>query len=157
MQRDKHGKQGPVEVGFSQYIYNQSCTYLPKIRAFSSWASLNTNFIYPVNFLEGVQELGIPLSPDLNGGSAAGANLIPSSVTAENQSRADARTAYLDPVLSRPNLELLSGHTVTRIRSGKNDGSTNRTVFQRPGKVRGKVTVTGVEVKCIDISSFAIH
>jgi choline dehydrogenase len=118
-------------------------------------AILNANFIYPVNFLEGVQKLGIPLNPDLNGGSAAGANLIPSSITAENQSRADARTAYLDPVLSRPNLELLTGHTVTRIHSGNNGTQTNQTTFQRPGEVRRKMTVTGVEVNCIRTLSFA--
>ncbi|KAI0394371.1 GMC oxidoreductase [Xylariaceae sp. FL0594] len=110
---DWYGTGGPVEVGFPQYIYNQS-----------------------FSFLQGVQELGIPLNPDINNDSATGASLVPSSIKAENQSRADARTAYLDPVISRPNLDLLTGHTVTRIQSGENDNQTN-----------GKgVAVTGVEL-----------
>ncbi|KAI3317442.1 GMC oxidoreductase [Xylariaceae sp. AK1471] len=119
----KHGKQGPVEVGFPRYIYNQ--TY---------------------NFLMGIQKLGIPLNEDLNSGYATGANLIPSSVTTENQSRADARTAYLDPVLSRPNLELLTGHTVTRILNDAAGNKTFQNLSQSSGDVPGKVTITGVEL-----------
>ncbi|KAI1297958.1 GMC oxidoreductase-domain-containing protein [Xylaria venustula] len=119
----KHGRQGPVQVGFPRYIYNQ--TY---------------------NFLSGVQELGIPLNQDLNSGYATGADLVSGSILALNQSRADARMAYLDPVLLRPNLELLTGHTVTRI---LNEGVGNQTLqglWQRFGNESGKVTVAGVEL-----------
>ncbi|CAJ2514235.1 Uu.00g023540.m01.CDS01 [Anthostomella pinea] len=115
----KHGYQGPIEVGFPRYIYNQ--TY---------------------NFLDGIQELGIPINDDLNSGYATGANLIPSSITAENQSRADARTSYLDPVLSRPNLALVTGHTVTRILHRGDNGTA-----PNPGPkvgVPGRI-ITGVE------------
>ncbi|KAI0459565.1 GMC oxidoreductase-domain-containing protein [Xylaria acuta] len=119
----KHGKQGPVEVGFPRYIYNQ--TY---------------------NFLAGIQELGIPISEDLNSGYATGANLVPASVAARNQSRADARTAYLDPVFSRPNFELLTAHTVTRILSGSVGNHTFQNLSQRRRDVPERVTVTGVEV-----------
>ncbi|KAI8946178.1 GMC oxidoreductase-domain-containing protein [Xylaria longipes] len=155
----KHGRQGPVQVGFPRYVYNQ--TY---------------------NFLAGIQQLGIPLNEDLNSGYATGANLVPASVSAENQSRADARTAYLDPVFSRPNLELLTGHTVTRIlneNSGNNtlknlsrglvslnenngnktlknlfrgllshnENNGNKTLKNSSrGLLSGKVTVTGVEI-----------
>ncbi|KAI2625206.1 GMC oxidoreductase [Xylaria nigripes] len=119
----RHGTQGPVEVGFPRYIYNQTH-----------------------NFLAGVQKLGIPLSQDLNSGYATGANLIPSSVLAENQSRADARTAYLDPVLSRANLDVLTGHTVTRILTG---AIGNKTSWNWPlGRKnrRQMIAVTGVEL-----------
>ncbi|KAI1748192.1 GMC oxidoreductase-domain-containing protein [Xylaria castorea] len=119
----KHGRQGPVQVGFPRYVYNQ--TY---------------------NFLAGIQQLGIPLNEDLNSGYATGANLIPASVAAGNQSRADARTAYLDPVLSRPNFELLTGHFVTRILSGNVGNHTSQKLSQGPGGVPEKVTVTGVEI-----------
>ncbi|KAI1377500.1 putative GMC oxidoreductase [Hypoxylon crocopeplum] len=87
-----YGKNGPVEVSYPNYDYNQS-----------------------YNFLEGVQELGIPANADPNGGNATGACIIPSSMMAKNQSRSDARTSYLDPVLDRPNLHLVTGYTVTRI------------------------------------------
>ncbi|KAI1348717.1 GMC oxidoreductase-domain-containing protein [Xylaria sp. FL0043] len=121
----KHGRHGPVQVGSPRYVYNQ--TY---------------------NFLNGVQELGIPLNEDLNSGYATGADLVSGSILMSNQSRADARTAYLDPVFSRPNLELLTGHTVTRILSGGVGNQTWQGISQSRllRKRYGKVTVTGVEL-----------
>jgi choline dehydrogenase-like flavoprotein len=95
----------------------------------------------------GIQELGIPINEDLNSGYATGANLIPSSITAKNQPRADARTAYWDPVRLRPNLELLTGHTVTRILNGAARNKTSRNLAGRAGDVPRKVTITKVEVK----------
>lgn len=62
-----------------------------------------------------MSKLGYPVDGDLNDGLAVGASIIPSGMNAWNQSRFDARTAYYDPVMSRPNLHLLTGHTVTRI------------------------------------------
>lgn len=44
-----------------------------------------------------------------------GAMIAPASMSASNQSRMDSRTAYLDPVLYRPNLHLAVGQTVTRL------------------------------------------
>ncbi|KAI8628278.1 GMC oxidoreductase [Xylariaceae sp. FL1651] len=117
----KHGEQGPVEIGFPRYIYNQS-----------------------YNFLNGIQELGIALNDDLSSGYATGANIIPSSIAATNQSRVDARTAYLDPVLSRSNFELLTGHTVTRILHVA-DNKTIRGLGPRPGGIWERITVSGVE------------
>lgn len=67
------------------------------------------------NFLEGTQELGIPVNEDLNSGNATGASIVPSSMTTKNQSRADARTAYLDPVLRRRNLHIVTGYSVARV------------------------------------------
>ncbi|KAF2967308.1 hypothetical protein GQX73_g6286 [Xylaria multiplex] len=119
----KHGRRGPVQVGFPRYVYNQS-----------------------FNFLDGIQELGIALNEDLNSGYGTGANLVPASIKVANQSRADARTAYLDPVLSRPNLELLTGHTVTRILNGVAGNKTFPNLSHRPGGTLRKVTVTGVEL-----------
>ncbi|KAK6957369.1 hypothetical protein Daesc_000153 [Daldinia eschscholtzii] len=101
---DEHGLHGPVEVGYPKYFYNQSH-----------------------NFLSGIQKLGIPANEDPNNGNATGACIVPSSMTAKNQSRSDARTAYLDPVLERPNLHLITGHAVARIlygKGGKNSSSS---------------------------------
>ncbi|KAI5926223.1 hypothetical protein F4810DRAFT_725930 [Camillea tinctor] len=109
---EKHGNQGPVNVGYPQYIYNQS-----------------------FNFLDGMQELGIPINPDFNSGFATGVNIIPSSIAPGNQSRSDARSAYLDPALPRTNLELLTGYTATRIlHNGRNATHKN-----------SDVRITGVE------------
>ncbi|KAH8884815.1 alcohol oxidase [Thozetella sp. PMI_491] len=87
-----HGSTGPLEVTYPKYIYKQTA-----------------------RFLSGASELGVPLVNDLNAGISAGAVFIPSSMSSKNQSRADSRTAYLDPVLSRPNLHVATEHTVTRL------------------------------------------
>lgn len=39
----------------------------------------------------------------------------PSSMSVQNQSRSDGRTAYLDPVIDRPNLHIATEQTVTQI------------------------------------------
>jgi len=57
----------------------------------------------------------VPLFPDPNAGVAAGAFIVPASMSANNQSRMDSRRAYLDPVLHRPNLHLAVQQTVTRV------------------------------------------
>ncbi|XXG99256.1 tunicamycin resistance protein [Hypoxylon texense] len=114
-----HGDRGPVEVGYPEYYYNQS-----------------------YNFLDGIRELGIPVNKDPNGGSATGASIIPSSMSAKNQSRADARIAYLDPALERPNLHLITGYTVTRVLYG-NGGTALLNSSHVPGGPG--LEITGVE------------
>ncbi|KAI1386138.1 putative GMC oxidoreductase [Hypoxylon trugodes] len=111
----KHGDQGPVEVGYPNYYYNQSD-----------------------NFLDGVQQLGIPVNEDPNSGNATGATVVPSSMTQKNQSRSDARTAYLDPALGRDNLHLVTNHTVTHILHN----SSGNAIASRDTPI---VNVTGVE------------
>ena len=85
-----------------------------------------------------MEELGVPYNEDPNGGNPVGCSVIPSSMTSEGQSREDPRNAYLDPVISRPNLHVLTGHTAARI---LHDNTTT---------VRGSnssgLLVTGVEV-----------
>ncbi|KAK4155418.1 GMC oxidoreductase-domain-containing protein [Chaetomidium leptoderma] len=96
-----HGTDGPLEVTYPNFLYNQS-----------------------LNFLRGLSELGVPLLADPNAGVAAGAMIAPASMSASNQSRMDSRRAYLDPVLHRPNLHLAVQQTVTRVLIGTN-GTAN--------------------------------
>ncbi|KAI0844742.1 putative GMC oxidoreductase [Daldinia vernicosa] len=119
----KHGHEGPIEVGYPNYFYNQS-----------------------YNFLNGIQKLGIPANEDPNSGNATGACIVPSSMTAKNQSRSDARTAYLDPVLERPNLHLVTSHTVTRILHGEGSGRFSNSTSTHG--VSG-LNITGVEKEVI--------
>ncbi|OTA99288.1 putative GMC oxidoreductase [Hypoxylon sp. CI-4A] len=88
----RHGNQGPVQVAYPNYVYKQS-----------------------FSFIDGLEELGIPTNQDPNGGNVTGGSIVPSSMSAQNQSRFDARTAYLDPTLQRTNLHLVTGYSVTRI------------------------------------------
>lgn len=89
--------------------------------------------------------LGYPVDGDLNDGVAVGASIIPAAESAWNQSRFDARTAQYDPVKSRSNLHLLTGHTVTRILYNEVTGTTETTGSQP------LIGVYGVQVS----SSFA--
>ena len=97
----------------------------------------------PENFLAGMSKLGYPVDGDLNDGVAVGASVIPSVMSAWNQSRFDARTAYYDPVMSRPNLHLLTGHTVTRILHADKPGYPPSSTGSGQS---GGVWMTGVEV-----------
>ncbi|KAF7561251.1 hypothetical protein G7046_g2876 [Stylonectria norvegica] len=107
-----HGDMGPVSVSFPNFFYNQS-----------------------TNALDGWAELGIPLNEDLNTGSAAGAMIVPSSMTSQDQSRSDARQAHFDPIQSRDNLHILSQMRVTRL------------VMAPQTNAGGDRRITGVEFK----------
>jgi choline dehydrogenase len=67
--------------------------------------------------------------------------VIPSSMDTNNQTRSDARTSYLDPIILRSNLHLLTDYTVTRILHN-NDTTNNPT----PSPETDGVWITGVEV-----------
>lgn len=84
----------------------------------------------------------MPLLPDPNAGVGVGAMIVPASIMARNQSRADSRRAYLDPVLHRPNLHLAIQQTVTRILVGSN--ATSSMAVPRVGKL---ARAYGVEVR----------
>ncbi|TLD27003.1 hypothetical protein PspLS_04692 [Pyricularia sp. CBS 133598] len=87
-----HGTSGPVEVSFPRFVYNQSHAVL-----------------------KGYKELGLPMLKDMNTGITAGVVFSPSSMQAINQSRCDARVAYLDPVMERPNMHVAVGQMATRL------------------------------------------
>ena len=76
-----HGNDGPVNVSFSSYIYNET-----------------------VNFFSALEELQMPVSYDPNDGTTAGASFLPLSLNPANQTRCDARSAYFEPYAARPNL-----------------------------------------------------
>lgn len=65
--------------------------------------------------LKGYKELGLPMLKDMNTGITAGVVFSPSSMQAINQSRCDARVAYLDPVMERPNMHVAVGQMATRL------------------------------------------
>lgn len=67
-------------------------------------------------FLDGLRELGIPTLTDPNNGTAAGGMLIPDSKTPDNQTRSDARLAYYNGFINRPNLHVATGQHVSRVR-----------------------------------------
>lgn len=101
---DVHGFSGPVNVSFSKYFYNSS-----------------------VNLFDALSELGVPTAYDPNAGNNAGASFLPTDINPVNQSRCDARVAYYDPYVDRPNLWVMTGQTVTRLLFGGVAGNVNST------------------------------
>lgn len=87
-----HGTTGPLHV-----------SYVP------------TTFPLIAAFFDTVDALGVPMSADPDAGMSAGAFLAASNIDPRNATRSFSRNAYLDPVASRPNLHVLTGHTATKI------------------------------------------
>ncbi|KAK4199434.1 putative GMC oxidoreductase [Triangularia verruculosa] len=120
-----HGNKGLLQVGYPRFFYSSSR-----------------------NFLEGISELGIPVLPDINAGISAGASVAPATINERNQSRADSRRAYLDSVLSRPNLHMATRQTVTRVLFG-NETKDDNPILPTEALKR----TYGVEVSEIGVSS----
>ena len=65
-------------------------------------------------YIRSCQEMGIPYNPDFNGPLQAGTGAY--QTTTRHKRRCSAATAYLRPALRRPNLTLIVGGLVTRVR-----------------------------------------
>ncbi|KAI9894890.1 MAG: hypothetical protein M1814_000110 [Vezdaea aestivalis] len=87
-----HGYNGPVQVSYPKYFYNQSR-----------------------NLFLAMNRLGVPISDDCSDGAVAGASFIPTDIDPVNQTRSDARRTYYDPFISRPNFHVMTGQHVTQI------------------------------------------
>ncbi|KAF2152383.1 GMC oxidoreductase [Myriangium duriaei CBS 260.36] len=83
-----NGLLQPVKVSYPSYVYNQSSTVLSALA-----------------------ELDFSSSSQ----SATGVAVLPLFVDSATNHRSDARSAYLDPVLVRPNLHVVTGQMATRI------------------------------------------
>lgn len=85
-----HGLSGPLGVSDIDYIH-------PLTRA----------------WLQACQQAGLPYNPDFNSGSQAGCGLY--QITSKSGRRSSAATAFIKPARKRPNLDVRTGATVTRI------------------------------------------
>ncbi|CAE6528720.1 unnamed protein product [Rhizoctonia solani] len=74
--------------------------------------------------------IGIPPSPDANGGSGWGAFIATSSINPTNWTRSYSRSAYIDPLGPRPNLAILPNATVTKIIWAPNNDGNGKKVAQ---------------------------
>ncbi|KAH0437369.1 hypothetical protein CcaCcLH18_03931 [Colletotrichum camelliae] len=87
-----HGTNGPINVAYPEHIYNTSS-----------------------NVLQGLAEVGIHTSNDVNSGDPTGAMIVASSMSPTNQTRSDARTGYFDTANPRSNFHVVTGHMATRL------------------------------------------
>lgn len=99
-----HGDEGNLKVGYPQ-------------------AQAINDFLAPLN--ASYQELGIPYSNDVSGGSMRGFNVFPMMIDVEENIRSDAARAYYFPFQSRSNLEVVYHTSVNRLLWGDDDGEGN--------------------------------
>lgn len=86
-----HGTSGPIQAGFSAYIYS-ACKY---------WVPTLVNLGWT--------------NADQHAGSNHAVNLTPSSLNPTNQTRSDSKAGYIDPLPPRSNLVILTGYQVTAV------------------------------------------
>ncbi|KAI0966491.1 hypothetical protein F4678DRAFT_484281 [Xylaria arbuscula] len=65
-------------------------------------------------WVDGLQSLGYPVTDPLSG-RLGGPNIAPESIDPKTKQRSYATNAYLDPARDRPNLNILTGTTVTKV------------------------------------------
>ncbi|KAI8162069.1 hypothetical protein K4K49_013062 [Colletotrichum sp. SAR 10_70] len=98
-----HGTDGPINVAYPEHIYNTSSSVL-----------------------QGLAEVGIHTSNDVNSGDPTGAMIVASSMSPTNQTRSDARTGYFDTANARSNFHVVTGHMATRLIVGLPGSLTNQ-------------------------------
>lgn len=97
-----HGDSGPIQVGFSEYIFDEVAKWIP------AWETLGLS------------------GKDLAGGSTHGAMISTSTINMQNQTRSDSKAGYIDPLPPRSNLVILTNQQVTSvIFNGSTDASGN--------------------------------
>ncbi|KAL8652785.1 MAG: hypothetical protein Q9210_002482 [Variospora velana] len=110
-QRDLHTR---LLTGHRPRVFHQ----LQPTGAWLLWtgASQLSKILLPaVDLFAALNYLGVPTQFDPNDGSSAGAAFVPTDLDPINQTRSDARRAYFDPYVSRPNFHVITGQFVTRI------------------------------------------
>ncbi|KAI8293352.1 Dehydrogenase xptC [Colletotrichum sp. SAR 10_98] len=98
-----HGTNGLINVAYPEHIYNTSSSVL-----------------------QGLAEVGIHTSNDVNSGDPTGAMIVASSMSPTNQTRSDARTGYFDTANARSNFHVVTGHMATRLIVGLPGSLTNQ-------------------------------
>ncbi|KAG8897647.1 hypothetical protein FRB99_008013 [Tulasnella sp. 403] len=102
-----HGSQGPLHTSYPGFLY-------PIV---GDWQATLSN-------------IGIPTSPDPNGGAGWGAFIATSSINPTNWTRSYSRSAYIDPLPPRSNLHILANQTVTKIIFQQNGGALQATAVE---------------------------
>ncbi|KUI68761.1 Oxygen-dependent choline dehydrogenase [Cytospora mali] len=87
-----HSMAGPISVTYPHFLYDQSA-----------------------NIISGMVDMGLSITNEPNDGTCLGAMTAPSSMSVQNQSRSDSRTAYFDTAIDRQNLHIATEQTVTQI------------------------------------------
>lgn len=86
-----HGSSGPIQAGFSAYIYSACAHWVPTLVNLG-WSNA-----------------------DQHAGSNHAVNLTPSSLDPRNQTRSDSKAGYIDSLPPRANLVILTGYQVTSV------------------------------------------
>ncbi|KAG8951897.1 hypothetical protein FRC04_005589 [Tulasnella sp. 424] len=102
-----HGTSGPLHTSFPGFL-------LPLV---GQWTAT-------------LQAIGIPASPDANGGSGWGAFVATSAINPTNWTRSYSKSAYIDPLPPRSNLHIMTNQTVTRVIFDSSSGTLKATAVE---------------------------
>lgn len=87
-------------------------TYSAWVQAWSTWVS------------KGLEAIGVPLTETFIDGNLMGHAWQMTTIKVDDSSRSDAETAYLDPILSRPNLFVFDNTLAERVIFSSNKTAT---------------------------------
>jgi hypothetical protein len=119
-----HGDSGPIQAGFSEYIYDAVANWVP------AWVNLGFT------------------AKDLGAGSTRGVTITTSTINPSNQTRSDSKAGYIDPLPPRSNLVILTGQQVTGVLfNGSVDASGNKIASGVTFQAAKGATAYSVEAK----------
>ncbi|CAD6962296.1 unnamed protein product [Tilletia controversa] len=107
---DSHGTNGPIHATWPATSY-------PVVEA----------------YLQTLNNLGVPINSDPDSGNSWGTFYATSAINPTNWTRSFSRTGYLDPNRGRSNLDILTGHQVTKV------------IFDSSSKSSDGLLATGVQ------------
>lgn len=87
---------------------------------------------YPIvkDYLQSWEDYGAPRNPDPYRGDNTGVFVAMADINPTNWTRSFARTGYLDPIMERPNLHVVTGHQCTKILMSSDKDGTRATGVQ---------------------------
>ncbi|KAG9001406.1 hypothetical protein FRB90_011628, partial [Tulasnella sp. 427] len=77
-----------------------------------------------------LEAIGIPASPDANGGSGWGGFIATSAINPTNWTRSYSKSAYIDSLPPRSNLQIMTNQTVTRVIFDNSTGTLKATAVE---------------------------
>ncbi|KAG5643926.1 hypothetical protein DXG03_009334 [Asterophora parasitica] len=123
---DTHGTTGPMQVSYPGIMMAQVGGWAPSL-----------------------ESLGLPPLRKPNGGTTLGSLVGPSWINPSNWTRSYSKAAYLDPVLSRSNLAVLTSSQATRIIFAEGSGDLRATGVEFASSPNGPRKIVNAKTEVI--------
>lgn len=123
---ENHGTDGPLHYSYPGFL-------LPVV---GEWTTV-------------LENIGVNVSPDPNGGNGWGAFIATSSINPSNWTRSYSKSAYIDPLPPRANLHILPNARVLKVNTNSTGGVATATGIQYSmtgGDLTGRTITANKEV-----------